>query len=92
MMEQDTVKLLRECDAGIKMGVASIDDVLEHVRSDSFRKALRSCRRRGGCGGDCARCRRDCREKPAEGGGKFFKKLNRFQLRRGLTARGGVVY
>ena len=28
----------------------------------------------GGCGGDCARCRRDCREKPAEGGGKFFKK------------------
>ena len=27
MIEQDTVKLLRECDAGVKMGVKSIDDV-----------------------------------------------------------------
>ena len=27
MIEQDTIKLLRECDAGVKMGVASIDDV-----------------------------------------------------------------
>ena len=31
MIEQDTIKLLRECDAGVKMGVASIDDVLEYV-------------------------------------------------------------
>ena len=28
MIEQDTIKLLRECDAGIKMGVGSIDEVL----------------------------------------------------------------
>lgn len=28
MIEQDTIRLLRECDAGIKMGVSSIDDVL----------------------------------------------------------------
>ena len=27
MIEQDTIKLLRECDAGIKMGVTSIDDL-----------------------------------------------------------------
>ena len=33
MIEQDTIKLLRECDAGIKMGVSSIDDVLGHVHS-----------------------------------------------------------
>lgn len=25
MVEQDTIRLLRECDAGIKMGVSSID-------------------------------------------------------------------
>ena len=31
MIEQDTIKLLRECDAGIKMGISSIDDVLGHV-------------------------------------------------------------
>ena len=29
MIEQDTIKLLRECDAGIKMGVSSIDEVLD---------------------------------------------------------------
>ena len=28
MIEQDTIRLLRECDAGITMGTSSIDDVL----------------------------------------------------------------
>ncbi|MBQ2718683.1 MAG: hypothetical protein IJF73_01295 [Clostridia bacterium] len=40
MIEKDTIKLLRECDAGVKMGVASIDDVLEHVRSTEFKEML----------------------------------------------------
>ena len=44
MIEPDTIKLLRECDAGIKMGVASIDDVLEYVRSDKLRRRLADCR------------------------------------------------
>ena len=44
MIEKDTVKLLRECDAGIKMGIASIDDVLEHVSSDSFQQKLIRCK------------------------------------------------
>lgn len=44
MVEQDTVKLLRECDAGIKMGVASIDDVLDHVRKDEFSRKLSKCK------------------------------------------------
>jgi hypothetical protein len=44
MIEQDTIKLLRECDAGIKMGIASIDDVLDNVRSDKLRKCLKECR------------------------------------------------
>ena len=42
MIEQDTVKLLRECDAGIKMGVASLDDVLGAVRSEELKKLLQS--------------------------------------------------
>ncbi len=33
MIEQDTIKLLRECDAGIKMGVASIDEVIDYVNN-----------------------------------------------------------
>ena len=45
MIEQDTVKLLRECDAGVKMGVASIDDVLGHVSDEQFEKKLTQCKR-----------------------------------------------
>ena len=44
MIEQDTVKLLRECDAGIKMGVSSIDEVIEHVESNEFRQRLSQCK------------------------------------------------
>ncbi len=44
MIEQDTIKLLRECDAGVKMGVSSIDDVLDHVKKDDFREKLTKCR------------------------------------------------
>ncbi len=44
MIESDTIKLLRECDAGIKMGVASIDDVLEYVRDEKFKKLLADCK------------------------------------------------
>ena len=45
MIEQDTIKLLRECDAGVKMGVKSIDDVVEYGENDSFERRLRDCRR-----------------------------------------------
>lgn len=45
MIEQDTIKLLRECDAGIKMGIAAIDDVLDHVNSDPFSKKLTDCKK-----------------------------------------------
>lgn len=44
MIEQDTVRLLRECDAGIKMGVASIDEVFDYVKDDSFKEALNNCK------------------------------------------------
>ena len=40
MVEQDTIKLLRECDAGIKMGVTSIDDVYRYVTSHEMRGYL----------------------------------------------------
>ena len=41
MIEQDTVKLLRECDAGARMGVSSIDDVVSHARSRELGRLLR---------------------------------------------------
>ncbi len=44
MIESDTIKLLRECDAGIKMGVKSIDDVLDRVYSKDFKSILDRCK------------------------------------------------
>ena len=42
MIEQDTVRLLRECDAGAKMGVDSLNDVIGRVKDSQFRDALES--------------------------------------------------
>ncbi len=44
MIEQDTVKLLRECDAGVKMGVKSINDVIDYVKDSEFKDKLKKCR------------------------------------------------
>lgn len=44
MIESDTIKLLRECDAGVKMGVSSIDKVLEYVSSSKLKQALETCK------------------------------------------------
>ena len=44
MVEQDTIKLLRECDAGAKMGIASIEDVLGHVEDQNLYKKLADCK------------------------------------------------
>ena len=40
MVEQDTVKLLRECDAGIKMGISAIDEVMEYVTDRKLKDIL----------------------------------------------------
>lgn len=45
MIEKDTVRLLRECDAGVKMGITSIDDVLDHVEGKPFYNKLTTCKR-----------------------------------------------
>lgn len=44
MVEQDTIKLLRECDAGVKMGVSSINDVLDYVSNNEFKTKLNKCK------------------------------------------------
>ena len=44
MIENDTIKLLRECDAGVKMGVKSIDDVIDYVKSESLKEHLNACK------------------------------------------------
>ncbi len=44
LVEQDTIKLLRECDAGVKMGISSIEDVLDNVSNSEFHDLLDKCR------------------------------------------------
>ncbi len=44
MHENDTLKLLRECDAGVKMGVSSINEVIPDVKSEDLRQMLTDCR------------------------------------------------
>lgn len=43
--ENDTVALLRECDAGAKMGAGAIDDVMPYVKSPELRDILTESRR-----------------------------------------------
>ena len=44
MIEQETIRLLRECDAGVKMGISSIDDVLDDVKSVKLKEYLVNCK------------------------------------------------
>ena len=40
MENKDTIRLLKECDAGTKMGIASIDEVLEKVADEKLKSLL----------------------------------------------------
>ena len=44
MIEKDTIKLLRECDAGVKMGISSINDVIDYVYDKNFKNKLLKCK------------------------------------------------
>ena len=43
MAEQDTIRLLRTCDAGMQMGIGAIRHVLLVVKDEEMRAALRQC-------------------------------------------------
>ena len=45
MVNSDTVKLLQECDAGTKMAVTAINEVLENVRDTDMKRLLQESRR-----------------------------------------------
>lgn len=44
MIENDTVRLLRECDAGVDMGVSAISDVMGKVGSSALKMTLNRCK------------------------------------------------
>ena len=43
-MGNDTVNLLKECNAGVKMGVTSISRVMPHVKRGELKNSLISVR------------------------------------------------
>ncbi len=44
-MREDTIKLLRECNQGIKMGISALDDVMEHVKDTQLKEVLMRSRK-----------------------------------------------
>jgi hypothetical protein len=44
MINDDTIKLMGECDAGIKMAVSSIDEVLPKVKNENLKQRLITCK------------------------------------------------
>ena len=45
IMNDDTIKLLRECDAGVKMGISGLDDALKSVDDQELRDILQESRK-----------------------------------------------
>ncbi len=43
-MNRDSIRLLRECNAGIKMGASAIAKVMPHVHDPEMKAALGTCR------------------------------------------------
>lgn len=42
MVENDTIRLLRECNAGVKMGISSIEEVLDKVKDEKLKSLLQT--------------------------------------------------
>lgn len=59
MIQEDTVRLLRECDAGVSMGISAIENVMAHARADELRSRLNSSREKHEAIKDEIRCMLD---------------------------------
>lgn len=44
LVNEDTIQLLHECNAGVKMGIASIDEVINKVQNPQFQSVLGKCK------------------------------------------------
>lgn len=45
MANEDTIHLLKQCNAGVKMAVNAIDEVLDKVKSESLKRKLEACKK-----------------------------------------------
>ena len=44
MANDDTVKLLKECNAGVKTAVASFDEVIDHIKDEKLKTLITECK------------------------------------------------
>lgn len=44
VINSDTIKLLRECNSGVKMGIESIEEVLDNVKDEELKNILTTCK------------------------------------------------
>ena len=44
MGQEETIRLLQECDAGVQMGITSMQEVLPYAKEEKFRQLLLACR------------------------------------------------
>ena len=44
MVNKDTIRLLRECDSGVKMGIQSINDCINHVANQRLKGSMLICK------------------------------------------------
>ena len=40
MVQEDTIKILKECNSGVNMGVSSIEEILDNVQNSQLKKIL----------------------------------------------------
>lgn len=43
---KSSISLLKECDAGVKMAIKSIDDIIDHVSDEKLKEILETARKR----------------------------------------------
>ena len=43
MADNDTIRMLRECDAGVKMGISSLNEVIPDVKNGNMKARLNEC-------------------------------------------------
>ena len=44
--QNETIKLLKECDAGVKMGIQSLEDVLTGLKDGNLKNILQQSKER----------------------------------------------
>lgn len=88
MIQRDTVRLLRECDAGAQMGASAISDVLAKAASPALRRALTDCRAQHEELGVQIRCQLNCFHDRGKSPSPMVQAMSKMKTAARLSRRG----